>query len=138
MKVITVDDFYHRYINDVTSDSFKGGVFISDEMLATLKTDYRGEIEWITIKQPVLSSHVAMYFEQNHFLFEPINEKINQLINGGIIDHWIKNATNSRYNLEKQTKRGPKVLTMNHLMIGFQVWLLFLAFACSVLNFFLI
>lgn len=63
---------------------------------------------------------------RHHFLYESFNEIIKKLFEGGIIKTFIE-----PYYLIRNTqgKKQPEVLTLDHLMIGFQLWLFFLVVA---------
>ena len=49
--------------------------------------------------------------------------KIKQLIQGGFFDHWLKPYTKHRSLVEKELEEDKVVLTMDHLSVGFTIWL---------------
>lgn len=115
----------HFLIQEITTNSsFKGCIL--DENIASLvrRNDLKANITWDILPEQVISFHYAFAFFSHHFLFPIFNEKIEQLINGGFIDFWMKHLTKTRWILEKPDPPEPVVLTMNHLEIGFQIWLI--------------
>lgn len=76
----------------------------------------------------------GLAFEYNHVFFETFNEKIKQLITGGIIEHYVQHVTADadpkRY--EHLNVDEPQVLTMNHLEAGFVIWLFVLSLAVVI------
>lgn len=67
-----------------------------------------------------MSGHSALVFAKNHFLFESFNEEIEHLKSGGILQKLVQEQKLPDWS----TYDGPKVLTVDHLAIGFYVWIL--------------
>jgi len=81
------------------------------------------------LDQTPISSHDGMVLILNHPINEAINVIISALLESGIMDHWIANAT---YLKADEEDFGPQVLTLDHLFIGFVMWLIALAFAVVI------
>jgi len=79
-------------------------------------------------KTPI-SSHEGMVLVFGNPIDDAINEKITALLESGIMDYWIANST---YINADYLESGPQVLTLDHLFIGFAIWLIALAFAVVV------
>lgn len=61
-----------------------------------------------------------------------LEKKIVQLFEAGLTDLWIKRMVTSDGIKRKLDDVGPQVLTLEHLEIGFVVWLVALAFTIPV------
>jgi hypothetical protein len=77
-------------------------------------------------KQRMALDASGMVFPKNHKLFEIFDRKIQQLLSGGIINHyteeWFQYLNPKRYaHLKSQ---DPEVLKMSDLEAGFMVWLI--------------
>jgi len=81
------------------------------------------------LDQSPISAHEGMVLVLGHPINEAINNKITALLESGIMDYWITNAT---YLKAEKEDLGPQVLTLDHLFIGFVIWLIALAFAVVV------
>jgi len=85
------------------------------------------------LEETFLSTAEGYCLILGHPLNEAINEIISVLIETGIINHWISETYHqlkAKHFLDLET--GPQVLTLNHLFIGFVIWLIALAFAVVV------
>lgn len=71
-------------------------------------------------KQQLVITPVVLYFQKGSFLTNPFNEKLNELINAGLIEYW--NNLYLQTNVEA-TSSGPKILTITHLIGIFQIWI---------------
>lgn len=67
----------------------------------------------------------------NPFL-EIFNFKVAQLFEAGLTEYWIKNFQNPKGFSQKVDKIGPEILTMEHLEVGFLVWLISLTLSIVV------
>lgn len=118
------------YIFDITKSAFKGAIIVQNSYFTEKTIEHQRKFEWKTLNQKVLSFYKGMAFEKHHHLFPSFNNKIVQLTNGGLIDHWFKRYTKHRYLTEKPQAKTPVVLTMNHLSVGFRIWAFLLAVSC--------
>ena len=85
-------------------------------------------------QSPYIAIPTVFYFPKNYFLIEAIDEKIKALQSSGLIDYWTYNEHFDKNLLnQKHDHQGPKQLTMQHLMIAFQILLLGYFFAIAVL-----
>lgn len=71
-------------------------------------------------QQRVFNMQVVLFFQKESFLTEVFNEKLNQLITAGLIEHWDKTTFKKP---GKVSKTELKVLKMSHLKGIFQIWL---------------
>lgn len=62
----------------------------------------------------------GLFFPLFHELFSSFNNKVKQLFEAGLVQHWYL-VWNPKKN--KPHPWGPSVLTMDHLSMGFLVWL---------------
>lgn len=104
--------------------SFKGGLLTTTTHLDQVK-NYN--FDWRVLKEILVSTNLGLVFKAHNFLYQPFNGKIQQLIPSGIIDYWIQFYGTKK--LGSSAPSGPIVLTMDHLMIGFQVTLVSLGLA---------
>lgn len=77
---------------------------------------------------------LPMSFEFQPFspFFETMNEKIDQMLSNGLIEHYYKNFVNPKDRKPIIESIPPQVLTMDHVTIGFQVCLIPLALSFVV------
>jgi len=81
------------------------------------------------LDQTPVSAFEGIALIYGHPINEAINEIISVLLESGIMDYWIANAT---YLKADDLDTGPQVLTLDHLFIGFAIWLIALASAVVV------
>lgn len=87
------------------------------------------------LKESFLTSLAGWLFVSDSVIYFPLNEKIKKLVEGGFIKHWFSNhmkiVKQVRAKEWNPLKSNPRVFTMDHLGIGFLIWLECLA-ACIV------
>lgn len=57
-------------------------------------------------------------------MYDAFNKKITQMVESGLANMFVRKFANP-YQIEK-AKKGPDVLTLNHLGFAFKAWLVFL------------
>lgn len=113
---------------DVLAPSFQGGILVDSDML-DIRVEMANKKLWKFLSDKILSTNCGMIFKVNHPLHEPFNAKITQMISGGITNQILEPYQKGRFKNLETDQAEPKVLTMTHLMIGFEIWLFFLYLA---------
>lgn len=113
-------------VKNLTDPSFKGSVLAKDNFVAMKTIAFKGKYRWKFLEQTAFSYSEAMMFNRFNYLYSTFNEKINQLITGGFLHHWQEKWTKHRIITEKPPPPDPVVLDMEHLSIGFKIWLIML------------
>lgn len=114
------------------NSSFQGAVQVFDEMLRFLAVDTKGLfLKRIFDSERLYGEMFGIRFSFQHYLFELLDRKFQQMFAGGIIEFYnreYKDYLNpKRY--EHLHPTGPQVLTLEHLRAGFVVWLVSVVFA---------
>lgn len=120
------------YVNLTLDHSFKGGVFGGTQLVAILNEDNHDEGILHLLQQSFLGDQVGLVFKPGGFLRFSIEEQIRKLRPTGIINRIFDNWIKKRFIDPIVKKTGPQVFSLEHLMIGFQVLLLFLMIAFLV------
>ena len=121
-------------IKQLQDSAFKG-LSITNEFVFSMhnyKKEPKDRLYFHQLEQKILSYNVHVGFNPVYdFIFTTFDWKIKQLVEGGFFAHWI-----DRY-LSHPSVQAPKpepdddkvVLTMDHLMVGFTIWLAMLLIA---------
>lgn len=113
----------YSFLN-LSDPHFKGAVQLVHEGLQFQMMASNGTV-LNRFLNPKLHVHMLCFSFFNDFLVELFDEKIQQLLQGGIIDYLDRgnkeNCETKRY--KHLNYDEPKVLTMEHLKAGFVVWL---------------
>lgn len=104
----------------------KIGVLSDSAEFEELSRKYKGRYKFKFLQEKLYSTYVGLEQAPYYFFSESFNSQIPALIEGGLFHFWMSSHKNS---FDKQRKPGPEVLTMNHLMFGFKLWLLILFMA---------
>lgn len=72
------------------------------------------------IVESSFTTHYGMETTHDNFLNQKINRKIIQFVEVGLMDYW-KNKHEPKP--KEMLEMGPKILTVEHLAIGFKIWL---------------
>lgn len=105
---------------------------VNSQFISVQSATTKGKFERRLLKDTLYVSHYGLKFPKNHFLYETISHKIRHLKACGIIDYWTSEWLKSRYDSQRNEPSGAKVLSMNHLSIGFEVWLVMLCLSLVV------
>lgn len=126
-----------KLYNDLQSPSFRGCTM---EAYGTLKKAESDSISFRFLQKPVITFNFGIGFKRYSFLSPIFLKKIDQIVTGGLFDEWGR-----LFDYQKDLKRKKlakpydTVLTMQHLSIGFYIWLLMcLLSACAFVGEFLI
>jgi hypothetical protein len=143
-------EFVDILYNKVHDQSFRGGIHIISRFLAGLSEGSRGEIMRRLMKNPFMVQPCGMEFLPNDKFYDHFNNKIQQMISGGILQHLIaaydkfldpkfyespqlmtKEYLNEIYP-KSFPPEGRKVLTMGQLESGFVIIAIFLLLSLVV------
>lgn len=129
-------------VNNLRFSTFKGSVAVRNSFITNKTIDTKQKYQWKFLDEKILGFFEGITFTSYHYMHSSINAKIKQLTTSGFIEHWIQRWTKHRYIVEKPPPPGPKVLTLDDLQIGFQIWLLvlgaaFIAFICELILYWL-
>lgn len=133
----------------IYNPSFKGAVHVNNKNYADLAIKSKSGFINRCLKQPFMTEACGMEIQRNHRMFDVLDEKIQQLFVGGIIDHYTdvsrnQMSSNNSEKLQELTKENiaetheisqskvPKVMTLEQLRVAFALWLLLLIAATVV------
>lgn len=106
-----------------TNSSVKAAMIITNLNFIKLRSEPNGVANVKVLNELVMEVPRGLMFPRFHVLYEPFSRKLDQLFQAGIVQRLVQSYYN--FNMAQITK-GPKVLTIEHLALGFQVWLFFL------------
>lgn len=87
-------------------------------------TKYRsGVSSLITLDDTLMTAQYSLVYTYNCPYAEMLDRKTTQFLEGGFSTHWYKEIFNPTDMKRELEDIGPQVLTMDHLEIGFIVWL---------------
>jgi hypothetical protein len=93
-----------------------------------------GKLAKRLLKEGLFMEWIGMKFKRNSEYFEIFDEKLQQLVTAGIIDHLIS-FRKEMLNLKRYAhlyRDEPQVLTMKNLEAGFVIWLISVSIAVCV------
>lgn len=133
-KNVSKDEYRDIFIQNLTDPSFKGTVLTCD-IFHELQNFYgKMSISRRYIPVPIQKAYFGVGFSELNFLDERLNEIVEGLVSGGIINHFIEKMTKSKWNLKDETKYPRKSkLDLNDLSFGFQSCLFLLCISFLVL-----
>lgn len=111
-----------------------------DLFLINYKKNLSERLQFIKLDQKMFSYNKAIILPHNSFIFSTFKHKINQLLEGGFFEHWLKPYLKHRSIVEEKIIDDRVVLTMDHLSVGFTLWLaiLLIAAVLFIVEFFLL
>jgi hypothetical protein len=89
-----------------------------------IKNKTEGKTRLKLLDQRIYTQHLGLVFDHHHFLHPLFDKNILRLVDGGIISYWDLNLR-VRYNYDwKPPDSEPVILTLDHLSVGFLVWVI--------------
>lgn len=86
--------------------------------------NYRSGVSSVLVQQESAGTYYGVYiFQRFNPFYEAINNMMINLAAGGIYEFCEKNFHNPKGLNMKIDGTGPQILTMEHLMVGFHIWL---------------
>ena len=81
-------------------------------------------LSFITINEKIFNHRLTLFLQEtDNYLTPTFKWKMLQLIEGGFFNHWIGSFLSHRSVNEKEAKEEKIVLTMEHLNVGFTIWI---------------
>lgn len=108
--------FYKR----VLSDGSKTAVVIHSEVFQKLFVEAKGQNDYTSLEETVITDHAAFFLPRKSFMVEPFNRKVMQLVEAGIAEKIVK-SYDKHFGVEEPDDHI--VLTLGHLGFGFYIWL---------------
>lgn len=117
------------FIRQILSDGTKRGYIIHSDALHALHDFTKSKMSFNVLPQAVMTNHIGFFLSTNDFIFGSFNGKLVQLLESGICQKITENYNAPLANIDRAC--GPIIFTFNHLIIGFELWLFFLALSCA-------
>lgn len=83
-----------------------------------------GQVDFAQLSERIISDHIGFVLPKHSFIFKAFNRKLNQLVEGGLIEK----LTKSKVQI-KPEESEPTQLSLDHLEIWFQTCFVLLCFA---------
>ena len=133
-QIIEYGDYF-KYRTKTFETSFKGAV-TSDQMYVAYfnKLNYKNNTLKIC-KQNIYNPPLVFYFTKNFHLVEEFSLMTKYLKEAGLINKWLSKYLDKTFEDFKQPKHGPQKLSFNHLLGGFQIYLLGILISAFVFGF---
>lgn len=135
-RIITVNGKQRQEALSATHNpKFDGVVALAKGMAIYQNQNNRKSVQLIILKERVMSIPSAIFTSKNYFLIPALNDKIDKLKSGGLIDYWHSMEIDKRFENIKSELSGPSVLNLRHFIGCFQM--LGVSYVASLLAFFI-
>ena len=94
-----------------------------DLFLHNYKKNLKDKFHFHKLDQNFVSCNKAVWLPRHHLISSTFKKKISQLIEGGFFNHWMDPYLSHRSVLEEEIVDDRIVLTLDHLSVGFTLWL---------------
>lgn len=127
---VVANESLDTLIPRLNSSTFKGGISLSENNLVYYMMWTHGKILERLLPERLYLEMFSMGFPRNHQFFEVFNEKLNQMMSGGLIDYYTSGFKDylkpKRY---AHLNNTPENLKMNRIESGFVIWFVSTSFA---------
>lgn len=125
-----MDNHNPNFVKELLSDGSKRCIIASNDLLTLIINLSKGKIRFFSLKEKVITELRSFIMPKNNFLLEPFDRALTRLFETGhtnvIVKYWAK----VHYQFEELPTKV--ILTLDHLGVGFKIWLVFLLIALSI------
>lgn len=114
--------------------NFKGSFLVAELNVHSTIATQQGKLRLKVMEQRVISLHFGLQLNRHSFLHSPLDVRIRQLAQTGIIANHLVQAKDSSVKfaaLKEENDKQLVVLSMDHLSCGFIVWIIMLSMAVA-------
>ena len=126
---------YNEYRKKTLNPSFKGAVATDMMNVAYFNKLHHKNKTLKMCKQYVFSAPLVFYFTKNFYLVKEFSLMTIYLKEAGVIGKWYSNFVEKKFEDFKEPKQGPRKLSFNHLLGGFQIYLFGILISAFVFGF---
>ena len=115
-----------KVLRQLQDPSFKGTAVFNDIALKmyNYKKDPKDRLYFNQLEEKIMSDNVHVSLsDRSNFLYSTFDWKIKQLVEGGFFVHWMDRYTSHPSVQKSEPGDSRIVLTMEHLSVGFTMWL---------------
>lgn len=132
-----LNDFFIQFTKQSQNASAKMALSIDEFFRSYYEYFYKCQNNWKLIDEPIYTTSEVFAFHHTSFYFRIFKAVINKLIDTGIMKYFSDNFYIRKRKLPI-SKKEPKILKLEDLSFGFNIWLCscFLSFMVFVFEFF--
>lgn len=125
-----------KFVASLKNSSSKRAVIMINSFLNVVKEGLEGDQKFNTLQDNAFSVSGGLGFPRFFHFYDAIDELIKRIIPTGLFDQWTRNFFKSRFAQMKPPEKEPEILTVNKLLLGFQIWLicLLICFICFIME----
>jgi hypothetical protein len=109
------------------TDGTNSALIINSLANLFFKGDDKEPPTYVLLKEKIISDYVGILMTTNHFLFDAYNENIARMVESGIMEMKV-----GKERPQSSDEVDPTVLSFEHLLIWFEVWIAFLLITSAV------
>ena len=116
----------HDIFVKLQNSSFEGAAIFDNLglLMHNYKKNRTKQFHFQKLDQKVITYNLGVSLpDARTSLYPTFKWKIQQLIQGGFFDQWLKPYLKDQSVVEKELEEDKVVLTMDHLSVGFTIWL---------------
>lgn len=116
-----------NFVTELLVDGSRRGVTMHSDHLNSFNA--KSSVELTKLREIISTEHITFKFRKIDYIFQPFNKQLKKLIETGIVSYVI----NQFKEIPKEfSQNGPEILSLDHLRIGFEIWLFFLMCAFAI------
>jgi hypothetical protein len=121
----------NKCLNLVAGPENKMAMILGKNFITFIHDEYRSGFTSILVLEEIVETvfSISVFYFDNP-IYESFNRIVGQMDNAGLLNYWKEKNQNSK-SKQKVEDIGPQVLTMNHLEIGFQIYLVSLTISIA-------
>lgn len=128
IQLIQYHDFYEKFETQSLNASAKLCLCVDELFQNELELRRSRNYFWNQLTEPLYTSHEAVGMYQNSFAFRMFKKTVDRLIDTGVMSH-LSNKHYTRKHTYYRVLDGPKVLSLDDVSFGFNIWFGFCLFS---------
>ncbi|CAG9798469.1 unnamed protein product [Chironomus riparius] len=129
-KIVDPKSFKDLFLTQSQNVSAKLALCVDELFQNIIEKDSKRNYDWNQLKNFALyTTHEVFVYRSHSYFLRMIDTLINDLIPTGIMKYLVENHFNKKWKFE-MVDEGPKVLNLDNLFFGFNIWL-----GCCLISF---
>ena len=115
-------EFEETLLKQSHNVSYKTALCVDEFNQNYIESNSRSNLDWNVLRDPLYTQLDVFVFLSRAYYFRMFKILVDDLIATGVMKHLVENYYTRKYKFEK-VEEGPKVLSINDLLFGFNIWL---------------
>jgi hypothetical protein len=123
MRSLFVDNFARQFLTQSQNSSAKLALVVDGLLQNHIEKDRNWKNDWNKLDDTFFTSHESFLFHTSAFYFRMFNKIISRLMDTGVMKYLCDEFYTKTPSFDPKHQNEPKVLNLDDMAVGFNIWL---------------